>query len=868
MRKDFLNGSAGSVFFGDLSYANTREYDFRAKVAAWGPQTVAYRRAGVSGLCPWTEMGGGTPSFPLDLNPETNALYRAQKEAYRPLAVFLREVDSRFFSGDTVVRTFDVFNDTAATKELELKWRLEPGGSSGSRRLVIEPAGTRVVRAELKMPKVRAKKGVLLAAELLADGRRAHSLEQSCSVQPRRDVRAPRGVELLLFDPRNTAAAPLKQAGLRVRRVKSLSALRTAGGKRTILIVAPGALEAPGDPGDLVTVGAGGGAGELAEFLAAGGRALVLAQESLAGLPLGAELVWHHSTMTFPLATGHPILKGVDPEDLKFWRPGHYVTYREVRRPSRGGGKAVTVSGGGSGVGQSPILDVPVGRGVAVLCQALVAEKLSVEPVARKLLGNTLDYLSAYEPPAGRTLGVGLDEAFSARLRALGVRFTAADSLANPDELADVGLVILHGGGSAIRAAAPVLKKAMAGRALAVYWHEPDRKTFAAAGSDLGFSEMTFEAASGPIVLRSLDDPVMSGLARQDVDYRGASIGPSWMGARDPDPTIIDRVLVPGGVDTKGRRLEVETFDLEGDKTAVSEDGQRVDFFSNGSASTGMKIARAGLYAVSVLASGTPAKGGFPLIVLAADGRQVGMIQLTREEVRAYSTLAELPAGEFTFRLSFVNDSYAPPEDRNLFVDAVVIGAAPVAEGSVSLLSMPAALAAAPAGKGRVVVDCVKWDTTTRSRAKGERYANVLLRNLGASFETGTVAADWIPAGSFRKVDGGPYFEVGANQINYHSWGEAGAEFVCAKDGRYAVWVRGRSTPAEGEYGKALITIDGREAGEVEVKGESVQGFRLDAAVMLTRGKHEVKVRFSNDVQIGDEDRNLYVTALGFALAK
>lgn len=858
------NGTPGTVFFGDLAYEDINDYDFRAKVAAWGPQTVAYRRAGVSGLCPWTEFGGGPSRFPLDLNPERNPLYQAQKAAYEPLAVFLRERDTRFFSGDTVVRTFDVFNDTSGEKDLTLSWRLAPGGPSDSRTFKLEPGGHRVVAAEVKIPAAGTKGDCVLAAELLAGGNRAGAVEQKCSIVPRREVKPPAGIDLLLYDPRDTGGAPLKRAGVRGRRIASLSGLPSAGRDRTILIVAPGAFADSRGGNDLPSVGGGGGASGLAEWLAAGGRALILAQDSLAGVPLGVELVTHHSTMTYPLASRHPILEGIAPEDLKFWRPGHYVTYREVRRPGRGGAKAVTVSGGGDGVGQAPVLDLPVGQGLAVLCQALVVERLSVEPVAARIIENALGYLAAYRPPAGRTVAVGVGDAFAGRLRDLGLRFDRIDRAARPDDLAGAGLVILKGGGEGLVESAPALRELLNRADVTLYWHDPDPEAFGKTG--LGFPRTGLAEATGPILLRDLDNPVVNGIAREDVDYRAGSIGPSWMGARNPDPSIIGRALVPEVEEGRGRRIEAESCDLA--EGTVSGDGTAVDFHRNGTASTRVKLPKAGLYSVVLVAGGTPVAGGYPLVVLKADGRAVAQVQLAEEKVRSYATLAQMPAGEFTFSASFVNDAYEPPEDRNLLLDALAIGEEPASFSGVALLAMPAALGVAPMGKGRLVVDCVRWDTTESSPLKGERYASVLLRNLGASFAPLGVAADWIPAGAFRKGEGGPYFSVGRIEISYYSWGEAVAEFECVRDGRYVVWVRGRSAPAGGEYGRARVTIDGKEAGEVELKGESAREYRIDAALLLVRGKHEIKVGFSNDGQVGSEDRNLFVTAVGFSLEK
>ncbi|MEK7767489.1 MAG: glycoside hydrolase family 2 TIM barrel-domain containing protein, partial [bacterium] len=132
-------GAPGTVFFGDRAYENVNAWDLRAKAAAWEDQVLAYRRAGVSGLCPWTEFEGSVSRFPLDLNPDANLLYQAQTRAYAPLAAYLRERDTRCFAGDPIRRTIDVFNDTSEPQRVRLGWRLSRGGVRGGREGVSRP---------------------------------------------------------------------------------------------------------------------------------------------------------------------------------------------------------------------------------------------------------------------------------------------------------------------------------------------------------------------------------------------------------------------------------------------------------------------------------------------------------------------------------------------------------------------------------------------------------------------------------------------------------------------------------------------------------------------------------------------------------
>jgi hypothetical protein len=436
--------SPGTVFFGDEAYRDREGTKQRAKALAWEHQTVAYRRAGVSGLCPWTyhEGGGGG-------DPEKNILYQAQKRAYVPVAAFPRELDSRFFAGEEVERTFDVFNDSVETQRLRLRWRL--GDATGeTKEITLPPAGREVVKFAIRMPNSAPQKALKFAVALLADGKEVHRTSRRFSVDPI----PPRTNELVrsitLFDPQGA----LHGLGLpEARTIKSLDDLSRAG-RRDVLVIAPRALGGPKPDAKVPVVGADSRDTEaLRNYLLRGRHVLCLEQDSLDALGLGVGLVDHASTMTFSVAPGHPVLEGISADDLKFWRGDHYVTRREVRRPTGHGARALVVSGGASSLDQAPIVELPVGKGTLLLCQALVGEKLGREPVADRLFRNAVGYLSERGVHVLRPFvvaeGEGAEE-FVAALEGLGVEFTLARP---PFERLALGNLCIHGGGSAVEAA-------------------------------------------------------------------------------------------------------------------------------------------------------------------------------------------------------------------------------------------------------------------------------------------------------------------------------------------------------------------------------------------------------------------------------
>lgn len=71
-------------------------------------------------------------------------------------------------------------------------------------------------------------------------------------------------------------------------------------------------------------------------------------------------------------------------------------------------------------------------------------------------------------------------------------------------------------------------------------------------------------------------------------------------------------------------------------------------------------------YHFAVEASGTEAGGEYPNIDLAIDGDKIGSLTLTRPGWQTLRLKADVTAGEHKVSLSFTNDFYDPPADRNL----------------------------------------------------------------------------------------------------------------------------------------------------------------------------------------------------------
>jgi hypothetical protein len=341
----------------------------------------------------------------------------------------------------------------------------------------------------------------------------------------------------------------------------------------------------------------------------------------------------------------------------------------------------------------------------------------------------------------------------------------------------------------------------------------------------------------------------------------------------DRDPAVIDRALAPDSPAGETIRLEAAAMDREGELVSVEKGKGTVGLFTNGSVTGSLDCPNAGMHAIALVAGGTPCKGGWPLVEIRVNGRLASLVSLTEKAVRPYPALADFPAGKCAVKIAFVNDASGKGEDRNLFLQALVVSKAPWKEAGgpggpgIEVLTLPAAVAVIQGrAGGRLVIDGVRWDTTDANQVKGDRYASVLLGNLGASFDPPRAEPDWVPAMAFDPVTKMDYFSKEPGEARFGSSGEASARFECVKSGRYDVLLRGHADPAKGVFGIAEVKVDGVRIGEAELRSRSDRDFPVGVVPSLSSGFHAVSVRFTNDEYNPPEDRNLYLEAVGFSL--
>ena len=101
-----------------------------------------------------------------------------------------------------------------------------------------------------------------------------------------------------------------------------------------------------------------------------------------------------------------------------------------------------------------------------------------------------------------------------------------------------------------------------------------------------------------------------------------------------------------------------------------TEDGWAL--WENGYISDYFRVYEDGNYSVSILAKGTGLKGVYPAITLRL-GALKHEWQINSTDWAVYTWEGRMTSGRHEVRISFDNDDYIPPEDRNLFIKDVTI---------------------------------------------------------------------------------------------------------------------------------------------------------------------------------------------------
>ena len=844
-----------TTFFGDVAYRDYQRYHHAAIGKVWSMQTRVYRYYRVSGLCPWTIAG-------TSLDPTQNPMVAAQAESMRPLAAFVKEYTSRFYGGSTIQRTLHVMNDTLHAGRVKVSWEFLVQGRPaqyGEIAFDMQPADVRVESFEIKTPRVHKPTKATLTVRASMPKAPAFEDVMHYQVYPRPKVYRPRA-KIGVFGPE--ALKALASAGVAATEVRDL---RDVPPDVRLLVVGGNTLTVPKETEvKVLRVAPQAAANQpLRQYVERGGRVLFMAQTKPHARLAGIEFIPRQATMVFPLARRHPVLEGIQDEDLQFWSPDHIVADAQVLRTGCGG-KAILVSGSDAGIAFSPLAECRRGNGIVMACGLRLLEALDHEPAAAALLSNLLRYMDRWTADTRDCVVVPAASEFAKRLARLDLGFVpgsllpqerakerATDAAFSPERTQLVACAGDPGADALDRLVSGFVRQG--GR---LWWHRPEADAFARLMKQLGH-ECTLVPVSGPVALH-WDDPFVDGLAQADLYWPGeqAKGAPGW--ARVAlDPAIIDcEVGLVRRVDVaKAKAYPCLDMEVTGSKWNRPAGEGFIVLASTGEVIDEIDFGRGGTVLLGCRAKGSPAAGVWPRVAVSVDDHAVGFVSVTSKQAATYAVAAKVAAGRHKLAWRFLNDRQIDGEDRNVYFSHLYVQPAQALPEGVTIHASPGALASIRVGRGTIVVDTIKWDEPGPHANRAAAFAKSLMTKFGARPRGSALASLEAEDMDFEEV---AHNARRPTELILANPGSVWADIVADAAGEYELRIYARGQVALDEWPVLVVKLDGQEIGQLTLDSPSHVPF--DLPVKLTAGAHKLDMRFINDAyQVGVYDRNCYL---------
>jgi hypothetical protein len=392
----------GTLVSGSLA-SRSKQHARQAKAKYLRMLYGGYRWAGVQAFFPWDNL----------------AEFDDSKKVFSDLCVIPRKQTHRLYGGRPNELLFKVLNDTWSDEPVTFAWSYSLDGQqiAGDQQVLsIEPGFGQEVVLRIDAPPVSERADGVLLLSVRQAGATEYRDQRPIPVLPAVD-KLDTTSSVFIYDRSGRVAECLTKAGQPFTAVRSLDALRDKSG---LLIVGPEALAAE------EAFGTG-----LLSFAVRGGRVICLEQQfppAGAALPAPLRATSRFGGYAHPTALGTAVFRDLGAEDLIDWA-GDHPTYQAVYQKPSQGARVLAVAG--SELEFSPLIEVPCGEGVILLCQLRVGAKLGEDAAADVLLRNLISVYGDYRPARGVAALVDSPESQLAdRLRQTGVLLENVESVA------------------------------------------------------------------------------------------------------------------------------------------------------------------------------------------------------------------------------------------------------------------------------------------------------------------------------------------------------------------------------------------------------------------------------------------------------
>ncbi|MFA5265131.1 MAG: hypothetical protein WC378_15015, partial [Opitutaceae bacterium] len=423
-------------------------------------------------------------------------------DTLQPEAIFIEEPFRHLWSGEKVTLTATVHHDLLEHLKGELDWTFTKTDGSvlsrDSEQLALVPGGVYTVPIKLKVPSVDKPTAATLRAELRTGKRILATRTCDFTVYPKT---APAKTDIVLYDPKGMTAAAFKRRGIAFTN----SSIPVPG---KLFVIGKNALI---DNPSFDT-------SPLLSFADSGGRVLIMEQQGTVPEWLPVRLatnLGHHSFAAFPRASGHPVLEGLSPEQLSFWRgPGSRVSAHNYWKPRGSNLISIIDTGTIGGFLTTALSELPVGKGHILLSQIELTSNIGVEPAADILMDNLLRY-SSKQPYRS------LNNSLCVR----GTRLSDAVKKAGIciAKESDASVILVDGANASPEEVGKALADGAAGKTV---WVNGIAEATAPAWAEAGLAGLKLTPKQLPNVIKKTNDILLAGLSNSDLFFSGIGLAP------------------------------------------------------------------------------------------------------------------------------------------------------------------------------------------------------------------------------------------------------------------------------------------------------------------------------------------------------
>ncbi|HWE94125.1 MAG TPA: glycoside hydrolase family 2 TIM barrel-domain containing protein [Tepidisphaeraceae bacterium] len=312
----------------------------------------------------------------------------SQYVAFSPRAVLCRDWNWTFASDSQVPRKLAIFNDTRSDAPITFRYEMKVSGNhlaGESKEYRVPPGGRENAEISLPAVHVETRTPAELTLTLEVGGKEVFRDAKQIAILPGAVLQARaagladgKKGDILVCDPAGLAADSLTRALVPFTKIDDLSALSTDA---RVLVVGKDVLD-----------NRSRASSALAAWAAAGRTVIVLEQNKpleFQAIPAEIETAANVGRVAFIEDASHPAFAGLADMDFFTWGEDEIVYRDAYAKPTRGAKSLLACD---NELKNSALVEVPVEKGLLLLCQMSVEEKLQSSPAAQQLLTNLLSY--------------------------------------------------------------------------------------------------------------------------------------------------------------------------------------------------------------------------------------------------------------------------------------------------------------------------------------------------------------------------------------------------------------------------------------------------------------------------------------------